>query len=242
MADANGKVQQVCQRAQQVVQPSIKPITQAPVQPVVQAPVQVVVQPPVCPIGQDCSHKDPKCQPGQIFIGTTTTTVRDQHNPFGGGSIYSTKTISIPAQCVAKCKDGFAFNPNEPGKCTLEASPNNHTCRGPKFICERSHVTSGEACTIDAPYAANAVENLKDGSRYVTRSCLSQQEAFEADKYNKSHPECKNYNVVVLQDSHFKCTFPCYGDACNLETVPDYPATWSVGKTAADLPDQFDKP
>lgn len=232
--DASGKLQQVCQPSK----PALSPAAQPSVQPLVKS----TVKPSACPVGQDCGHNDPKCPAGQEFIGASSVIVRDQHNPFGSSGVYTTTSKVIPAQCVAKCKDNFAFNPNDPSQCTLKPSTNNHTCRGPKFICERSHVTTGEPCTVDAPYAANFVENLKDGSRYVTRSCITQQEAFEADTYNKAHPNCKNYNVVVLQDANFKCTFPCYGDACNLETVPDHPATWSAGKTAKNLPDQFDKP
>lgn len=76
----------------------------------------------------------------------------------------------------------------------------------------------------------------------MTRGCVTQQEAFAADKYNKGNDNCKNYNVVVLQDAHFKCTFACYGDACNLESVPDHPATWADGKSSTDLPDQFNTP
>ncbi|NMR28027.1 prepilin-type N-terminal cleavage/methylation domain-containing protein [Pseudoalteromonas sp. NEC-BIFX-2020_015] len=198
--------------------------------------------PAQCPVGQDCGHHDPKCSvAGQEYIGATSVAVRDQHNPYGS-NVYTTKTAIVPAQCVAKCKDGFVFNPKEPSKCAIAPSTNNHTCRGPKFICERSHVTTGATCTVDAPYAANFIENLKDGSRYVTRGCVTQQEAFEADKYNKGNANCKNYNVVVLQDAHFKCTFACYGDACNLESVPDHPATWGDGKSSTDLPDQFNTP
>jgi len=199
-----------------------------------------------CPEGQDCSHHDSQCPVGQEHIAATSIPVRGSHNPWSTSTAatYSTKSQAVPAGCVAKCKPGFVFNPNNPNSCTIAPSTNNHTCRGPKFICERSHVSQGSgdgsACTADAPYAANHIENLKDGSRYVTRSCITQQEAFDADQYNKNHPNCKNYNVVVLQDAEFKCTFPCHGDACNLETVPDHLATWSNGKTATDLPDQFD--
>ncbi len=298
VADANGKVQQVCQRpktqAQTSVQPLVPTANKAPSgpAPITKCPgtlklgsdgrchTHTSAHPPVptanqassgpapitkcpgtlklgsdgrchtsnaplpsqCPVGQDCGHHDPKCPVGHEYIGQTSVAVRDHHNPFGSTNNYATKTTIVQAQCVAKCKDGFVFNPNEPSKCAIAPSTNNHTCRGPKFICERSHVTTGAGCTVDAPYAANFIENLKDGSRYVTRGCITQQEAFEADKYNKNHNECKNYNVVVLQDAHFKCTFPCYGDACNLESVPDHPATWSSGKSATDLPDQFDKP
>lgn len=237
--DANGKQQQVCQQSKTQTQSPAQPQTQAQAQP--QAQPQAVVNPPACPIGQDCSHKDPKCPVGQEHIDQTSVVVRDQHDPFGS-NVYTTKTTNVPAQCVAKCKDGFVFNPNEPSKCALAPTKNNHTCRGPKFICERSHVTTGAACTADAPYAANFIENLKDGSRYVTRGCVTQQEAFDADKYNKNHKECKNYNVVVLQDAHFKCTYACHGDGCNLESVPDHPATWADGKSSTDLPDQFDTP
>ncbi len=233
--DANGKQQQVCQRPKAQTQPQTQPQTKPQTKP------QAVVKPPACPIGQDCSHKDSKCPAGQEYIGQTSVVVRDQHNPFGS-NVYTTKTTNVPAQCVAKCKDDFVFNPNEPSKCALAPTKNNHTCRGPKFICERSHVTTGAPCTADAPYAANFIENLKDGSRYVTRGCVTQQEAFDADKYNKSHKECRDYNVVVLQDAHFKCTYACHGDACNLESVPDHPATWADGKSSTDLPDQFNAP
>lgn len=258
--DVNGKQQQVCQQpktqAQTSVQPPVPTANKASSgsAPITKCPGTLKLGsdgrchtsnaplPSQCPVGHDCGHHDPKCPVGHEYIGQTSVAMRDHHNPFGSTNNYATKTTIVPAQCVAKCKDGFVFNPNEPSKCALAPSTNNHTCRGPKFICERSHVTTGAGCTVDAPYAANFIENLKDGSRYVTRGCITQQEAFEADKYNKNHNECKSYNVVVLQDAHFKCTFACYGDACNLESVPDHPATWSDGKVATDLPDQFDKP
>ena len=236
--DANGKPQQVCQAIKPQAQPQTQPKSQSQAQPQTASKPN----PPACPIGQDCAHKDPKCPPGQEYIKSHSVTVRDQSNPFGTSNIYSTTTRVVPDQCVAKCKAGFVFNPNEPSRCAIAPSPNNHTCRGPKFICERSHVTTGAGCTVDAPYAANFVENLGDGSRYVTRGCVSQKEAFEADKYNKKNNECKNYNVHDLKGMHFKCTFACYGDACNLETVPLHPATWADGKTRVDLPDQFDNP
>ena len=264
--DANGKQQQVCQRPKTQVQPQVVPQAQPQLQQVTPKVIPLV-QPQIikcpgtlklgsdgrchtsserlpaqCEPGHDCGHHDPQCPVGQEHIDQTSVTVRGHNDPFGSRNNYATTTAIVPAGCVAKCTDGFVFNPSEPSKCAIAPSTNNHTCRGPKFICERSHVTSGAACTADAPYAANFIENLKDGSRYVTRGCVTQQEAFEADKYNKNNKECKNYNVVVLQDAHFKCTYACHGDGCNLETVPDHPATWSSGKSATDLPDQFDKP
>ncbi|XP_071139189.1 uncharacterized protein [Mytilus edulis] len=96
-----------------------------------------------------------------------------------------------------------------------------HLCRGPKFICERSHVSS--KCLDPAQqFCINDVENRKDGSRYVTRRCATSAEC-NRDWLVESadRNECKNYNVVILQDAIFNCSFCCQGDDCNLETVPD---------------------
>ena len=43
-----------------------------------------------------------------------------------------------------------------------------HLCRGPKFICERAHAP--QVCLRpEHQYCINDVENLQDGSRFVTR-------------------------------------------------------------------------
>lgn len=219
------------------------------------APVTVVTQvqqppAPLCGRGQDCSHQDNACPAGQEFITSATVNTKVSHDPFSSAQ-YSTSSKTFASQCVAKCQAGFVFDPNNPTQCTIAPSPGVHTCRGPKFICERSHVSTGAQCTPDAPFAANHIENLKDGSRYVTRSCISLSAAFAAQQANQNNDQCKNYNVVVLQDAHFTCTFPCYGPECNLESVPDVGLSWSNpiidpvtgqsrAKIATDLPDVFD--
>jgi len=77
--------------------------------------------PAQCEPGHDCGHHDPKCPVGQEHIDQTSVVVRDHHNPFGSTNNYATKTTIVSAQCVAKCKAGFVFNPNEP--CLLYTSP-----------------------------------------------------------------------------------------------------------------------
>jgi len=71
-----------------------------------------------------------------------------------------------------------ALNPIKPVSCQI--------CRGPKFICERSHVLT--VCDVsmgnhksgtvnaDLQYCINDIENLKDGSRYVGRRCATAEE------------------------------------------------------------------
>ncbi|VDI74361.1 Hypothetical predicted protein, partial [Mytilus galloprovincialis] len=96
-----------------------------------------------------------------------------------------------------------------------------HLCRGPKFICERSYASA--VCPDPSQqFCINDVENLKDGSRYVTRRCATKAEC-DKDWITESsyRNECSHYNVVILQDAHFECSFCCQGDNCNLQTVPD---------------------
>ena len=122
-----------------------------------------------------------------------------------------------------------------------------HICRGPKFICERSHVS--KVCDVsfgnhalgtlnsDLQYCINDIENLKDGSRYVTRRCATAEEVNkdwfkgkptlnpaggkELGTGGRLDPNAYQYNVVILQDFHMSFSMPCKGDDCNLETVPD---------------------
>jgi hypothetical protein len=134
-----------------------------------------------------------------------------------------------------------ALNPIKPVSC--------HLCRGPKFICERSHVSteckvslgSHASGTVDSAlqYCINDIENLQDGSRYVTRRCATAEEVnhdWFIDKASTSNeasgikelgnlgrldPLAHGYNVVILKDRHMTFSMPCKGDDCNLETVPD---------------------
>lgn len=179
-----------------------------------------------CPQGQDCSQAS-NCPPGEELPG---------------------------GKCVAKCQPGWEPNNADRSTCTISGSAAPHLCHGPKFICERSHRIDPAGCPQETPIAANSVENLRDGSRYVLRKCISVSDAFKAVEHNAKHPSCANYDVQHLVDSHFSCTFPCYGSACNLNTVPNKglltwanqvldPATGQMrAKTEADLPDQFDTP
>ena len=134
-----------------------------------------------------------------------------------------------------------ALNPIKPVSCQI--------CRGPKFICERSHVlkvcdvslSSHKSGTVnsDLQYCINDIENLQDGSRYVTRRCATAEEVnhdWFIDKASTSNeasgikelgnlgrldPLAHGYNVVILKDRHFTFSAACKGDNCNLETVPD---------------------
>ena len=159
-----------------------------------------------------------------------------------------------------------ALNPISPVSC--------HICRGPKFICERSHVST--VCDVslgthalikdkngpltdsdgdkaravvnsDLQYCINDIENLKDGSRYVTRRCATAEEvnsdwfgsdpskitpaattgsggAIHANREGQTtgSTQAYQYNVVILQDAHFSFSVACQGDDCNLETMPDH--------------------
>jgi prepilin-type N-terminal cleavage/methylation domain-containing protein len=96
-----------------------------------------------------------------------------------------------------------------------------HLCRGPKFICERSH--RSQPCQAPSYFAINDVENLIDGSRYVTRRCGTYDEAVKASRGVSSDSRCAHYNVHDLQDAHFSCSFACAGKDCNVETVPRPP-------------------
>lgn len=224
-ADSNGIMRQICNPMQPQPQP----------QPQIQPNQAQVV---TCPVGQDCTHEDPKCPAGQAYVPASQVPVRGNFDPFvSGEAVFSVKMIDIPAGCAVKCKSGFVVNPITK-LCGVAPATNNHVCRGPKFICERAHEAKS-SCPADAPYAASHVHNLSDGSRYVTKSCVTQKEAWNYDQYNKAHTECSTYSVDKLQPSDFMCSFACLGDACNAETVSKNQATWSGKKSADDLPDGF---
>ena len=90
-----------------------------------------------------------------------------------------TVTATLPYK---NTRGGDAVNPTptSPIKC--------HACRGPKFICERSHREAkcgeGDNNPLNLPddqvykyqYCINDVENLIDGSRYVLRRCATAAE------------------------------------------------------------------
>ena len=103
--------------------------------------------------------------------------------------------------------------PGDPTTC--------HLCRGaPKFICERAH-RSAKCEHPEHQFCINEIENLIDGSRYVTRKCadaLTCQKDWIVESADRN--ECKHYNVHDLQDAHFTCKFCCQGVDCNIETVP----------------------
>ncbi len=153
---------------------------------------------------------------------------------------------------VRNSRGGDAVNPTPTSPVSCDY------CRGPKFICERSHKTGVCGTTAGNPenlpaaehykyqYCINDVENLIDGSRYVTRRCATAEKVNEEFNNRKSNPAwsssfqspgsssgtagCKPYNVHDLQDSHFSCVFACKGKVgggfdggtrgCNVETVP----------------------
>ena len=117
--------------------------------------------------------------------------------------------------------------------------PQCHLCRGPKFICERSHAAT--TCTdeldpitgkvlhkaAERQFCVNEVENLRDGSRYVVRSCKTAEQVnalYLRDTVGKKDCMASDftptYDVQNLVDSHFICNFACKGNNCNVETVP----------------------
>lgn len=246
--DANGKIQQVCQSTATNPQPTLQPSLQPQAQPQAQPHIQPLAQPqlrpqlapvqqPVvqCPVGQDCTQKDPKCPAGQEYFAGGTFRQRDDTKSIDRGEFAWSTPLNVEAGCIAKCQPGYAFNPKDTKACGIAPATGVHLCRGPKFICERAHAPDGD-CPASMPYAANFVENLLDGSRYVTRGCITQQEAYDAVMKNNP-PVCKTYSVDTLEAAHFRCTFPCLGDGCNDETVPKGGVVeWEPGKTAADLP------
>ena len=157
--------------------------------------------------------------------GKISLTVTDANGDTATGDVTYSSTPSL--------------NPIKPVSCQI--------CRGPKFICERSHVltvcdvsmSSHKSGTVnsDLQYCINDIENLKDGSRYVTRRCATAEEVNkdwfkgkptlnlaggkELGAGGRLDPNVYQYNVVILQDFHMTFSMPCKGDNCNLETVPD---------------------
>lgn len=165
--------------------------------------------------------------------GKISLTVTDANGDTATGDVTYSSTPSL--------------NPIKPVSCQI--------CRGPKFICERSHVLT--VCDVsfgnhasgtvnsDLQYCINDIENLQDGSRYVTRRCATAEEVnhdWFIDKASTSNeasgikelgnlgrldPLAHGYNVVILKDRHFTFSAACkgvvddQGGGCNLETVPD---------------------
>ncbi|AQP98918.1 hypothetical protein B0W48_03365 [Pseudoalteromonas aliena] len=159
--------------------------------------------------------------------GKISLTVTDANGDTATGDVTYSSTPSL--------------NPIKPVSCQI--------CRGPKFICERSHVltvcdvslSSHKSGTVnsDLQYCINDIENLQDGSRYVTRRCATAEEVNhdwfiskastsneasgikELGNLGRLDPLAHGYNVVILKDRHFTFSAACKGDNCNLETVPD---------------------
>ncbi|MDP5211919.1 hypothetical protein ORJ66_02535 [Pseudoalteromonas tunicata] len=159
--------------------------------------------------------------------GKISLTVTDANGDTATGDVTYSSTPSL--------------NPIKPVSCQI--------CRGPKFICERSHVLT--VCDVsfgnhasgtvnsDLQYCINDIENLADGSRYVTRRCATAEEVNhdwfiskastsneasgikELGNLGRLDPLAYSYNVVILKDRHFTFSAACKGDNCNLETVPD---------------------
>jgi hypothetical protein len=130
------------------------------------------------------------------------------------GKISLTVTDSAGQQARASLdySNNPAVDPTQPVSC--------HLCRGPKFICERAHAPQ-RCARKEHQYCINDVENLQDGSRYVTRRCATAEEVNKdwiAETADRN--ECSQYSVDSLQAAHFSCAFACKGDDCNGETVP----------------------
>jgi len=158
-------------------------------------------------------------------------------------AIVTTESVTVPVDKpqLEKCPAGFeSVDPNsqktgyslrsktENGATSYYLSKHKpqscHLCRGPKFICERSHTV--QECKNGTPGnpvvgCINDVENLIDGSRYVTRRCATASELKqEWSSDSATRRDCSAYDVHDLRDKHFSCAFGCIGDDCNLETVP----------------------
>ncbi|WP_062569558.1 PKD domain-containing protein [Pseudoalteromonas arabiensis] len=169
-------------------------------------------------------------------------------------TVTDTKGQTVSATLPIKnSRGGDAVNPTPTSPVSCDV------CRGPKFICERSHKTA--VCGSDAAgnpeslasaefykyqYCINDVENLIDGSRYVTRRCATAETVNKELESRAKNPAwlgklisvgtdpavgCQQYNVHDLQDAHFSCSFICKGKVgggfdsggargCNIETVP----------------------
>jgi hypothetical protein len=167
----------------------------------------------------------------------------------GGGSTGGALNAATGTTTIV-CGQNFEFSQNT---CALAGSPAPRVCRSEKENCEQVHVT-GADCPALQPYAANVVENLSDGSHYVTRRCLTPREAFLGVKKNRETPACASYEVSKAVYARFTCVFPCHGNDCNRSVVPENPATrltWDNdvidpangrkrAKSDADLPDIFD--
>nr|WP_271007827.1 pilin [Paucibacter sp. B51] len=199
------------------------------------------------------------CATGQIYLAgpPATCSPAPVHVAAAAASTPTAPScsngVASNGQCIPTCRPGWELKSSDNSVCVLAGSPKVHLCQGPKFICERAHAARS-GCPQDRPFAANFVENLQDGSRYVTRDCISLANAFKAVADNAKRAECRNYSVDSLQAAHFSCTFPCYGAECNKETVPTSgvpswdkrlkdPATGKLrDRTEQDLPDMFDRP
>ncbi|BCV44513.1 hypothetical protein I6M54_07660 [Shewanella algae] len=174
--------------------------------------------------------------------GDITLTVTDAKG--------QTVSATLP---VKNSRGGDAVNPTPTSPVSCDV------CRGPKFICERSHKTAvcgsvaagnpeslASAEFYKYQYCINDVENLIDGSRYVTRRCATAETVNKELESRAKNPAwlgkltsvgtdpavgCQKYNVHDLQDAHFSCSFVCKGKVgggfdsggargCNIETVP----------------------
>lgn len=167
-----------------------------------------------------------------------------------GGSTTGSATSAATTPPAIVCGQYFEFSQNT---CALAGSPAPRVCRSEKENCEQAHVT-GADCPALQPFAANVVENLSDGSHYVSRRCLSLREAFLGVKKNRETAACASYDPGKAVSARFTCVFPCYGNDCNRSVVPEDPATrltWENdivdsangrkrAKNDADLPDIFD--
>lgn len=136
--------------------------------------------------------------------------------------------------CTLICGPGEALSPVT-GTCVTRPKPNTcHACKGPRFICERSHVPA--TCPSPAQqWCINDVENLIDGSRYVSRRCATAFEVAQIFEQTgllpnspgnptpaasaNGTPTCNNYGLKLV-DAHFSCQFVCTGANCNIQTVP----------------------
>lgn len=198
---------------------------------------------PACQVGQTRNAQDPsKCE------ATTPAPTKPCPNGYKEIQISGAVSARFREEADGTRTPYLATGNFVDGGSSGHANGGNiqcHLCRGPKFICERSHIRTTCEVTADGrgtagnPFVGcmNAVENLRDGSRYVTRSCATLsdiQKEWITETANRN--ECAKYDVQNLVDSHFTCRFGCIGDNCNSETVPTILAKTADPSLLANLP------
>ncbi|MCG9738716.1 hypothetical protein L1D32_11155 [Shewanella insulae] len=91
------------------------------------------------------------------------------------------------------------------------------------------------ACPDNKPYAMNQIVQTDMGAQpkqvLEFRYCVDAQTAFNLFVVggSKDNPQCRHYDPIAFPGS-FTCYLVCYGDDCNIDTIPpDYSLVGSVG-------------